>query len=139
RPQKTQLNVGRERGADTVGIDGVGGQSLGLEENLVAVAVGEAMNLVLDRRAIAGTCRSDRASKQRRTVQVLANDFMSSRIGPCDRAKYLRIAAPGRKRGHRPWIGVRKLLLEPCPVDRSPVEPWRRPRLEARHGQHRLA
>src|SRR5690606_14560781 len=59
RPQKAQLNIGRERGADTVGIDGVSGQSLGLEENLVALAVGEAMNLVLDRRAIAGTCRSD--------------------------------------------------------------------------------
>jgi hypothetical protein len=37
-----------QRGRDAVGIDGVVVQAFGLQEDLVAAAVGEADNLVLD-------------------------------------------------------------------------------------------
>ena len=58
RAQERLLDLGRQRGRDAVGIDGIVVQPLGLEEDLVAGAVGEADDLVLDRRAIARARRS---------------------------------------------------------------------------------
>jgi hypothetical protein len=44
------LYFGRQRGRDAVDVDDVGRERLGLEEDLVALLVGEAHDLVLDRR-----------------------------------------------------------------------------------------
>src|SRR3546814_20607664 len=50
--QQRGLDFTWQRGRDAVRIDGIVVQSLGLEENLVAVALAETHHLVLDRRAI---------------------------------------------------------------------------------------
>ena len=47
------LDVERQAGGDTVWVVFVGGQAFGFEENLVAVFVGEAVDFVFDRRAVA--------------------------------------------------------------------------------------
>ena len=47
------LDVERQAGGDTVRIVFVRGQAFGFEENLVAVFVGEAVDFVFDRRAVA--------------------------------------------------------------------------------------
>ena len=70
--QHRELHVGRQRGADAVGIDQLRVQPLRLEKYLVPVTVGKAVDLVLDRRAIARTRGIDRAGEQRRAVQVSA-------------------------------------------------------------------
>ena len=61
RAQKVFLHVDRQRGADPVGIDQRRIQPLGLEKDLVPIAIAEAVDLVLDRWAIARTLRADRA------------------------------------------------------------------------------
>ncbi len=57
----------------------------------MAVAVGEAVDLVLDRRAIARPARTDRPGEQRRAVEIGANDVVAARIGAGNRAEKLRI------------------------------------------------
>jgi glutamate 5-kinase len=54
RPDQLYLDVEWQRGRDTVGVDLIDGESLGLDENLVRILVGEAHDLVLDRWAITG-------------------------------------------------------------------------------------
>ena len=58
RAQERLLDLGGQGGRDAVGIDGIVVQPLGLQEDLVAGAVGEADDLVLDRRAVARVRRS---------------------------------------------------------------------------------
>ena len=65
RPQHRQLDVGRQRRADPVGIDQMAVEPFGFEENLVPVTIGKAVNLVLDRRTIARARRPDRTGKHR--------------------------------------------------------------------------
>ncbi len=62
--QHCQLHVLRERGADPVGIDHRARQPLRLEKHLMAVAIGEAVDLVLDRGTITRPLRPDRAREQ---------------------------------------------------------------------------
>ena len=56
----------------------------------MAVAVAEARDLVLDRRAIARPAPLDRAGEQRRAVEPGADDVMGALIGAGDRAGQLR-------------------------------------------------
>src|SRR3546814_4512905 len=56
-------------------------EPLGLEKHLMPVPVGEAVDLVLDRRAIARTRRADRAGEQRRTMEIVGDDRMRRRVG----------------------------------------------------------
>jgi hypothetical protein len=53
RAHEFALHVEGQARRDAVGVDLVGVQALGLDENLVREFVGEAHDLVLDRRAIA--------------------------------------------------------------------------------------
>ena len=55
RAQKVFLHVDRQRGADPVGIDQRRIQPLRLKKDLVPVAIAKAVDLVLDRGAIART------------------------------------------------------------------------------------
>ena len=129
------LHIGGERGADPVGIDHVGVQPLGLEEHLMALAVAEAVNLVLDRGAIARAGRRNRAREQRRAVEIGADRVMPCLRGAGDGAKHLRVHPARGERRHGPGLAVRRLLLEHRPVDGAPVEPRRGSGLEARHGE----
>jgi hypothetical protein len=102
------------------------------------VAIGEAMDLVLDRRAIARSRRPDRTRKQRRAVEIRRDDRVTFRVRSRDRTENLRHRPAAVPRGTGP-VGtidaVGRLLLEPRPVDRPPVEPRWGSRLEPRHRQ----
>ena len=72
------------------GIDGRIVEPLRLEEDLMAVAVGEAVDLVLDRGAVTRPDAFDLAGEERRAVEAGADDVVGSRVGPGDRAEELR-------------------------------------------------
>ena len=64
------LDVERQAGGDTVRIIFVRGQAFGFEENLVAVFVGEAVDFVFDRRAVARADAFNFAGKHRAAVKA---------------------------------------------------------------------
>ena len=74
RLQKGALNVFRQRGRDAVRIDGVIVQALGLEKDLMASAILEADDLVLDGWAVARPDALDLAGVHRRAMDVRRND-----------------------------------------------------------------
>ena len=120
------------------GIDGAIVQPLRLEEDLVAVAVGEAMDLVLDRGAVTRPDAADRAGEKRRAVEVGADDRVGARVGAGDGAEQLR-----RRRGAAS-SATSSSRRRPIPAARAraqsmrpPVEPRRRPGLEPRQRQRR--
>src|SRR5207253_2524830 len=63
RTHQVLLDVERQAGGDPVRVELVGRQTLGLEENLVRVLVREAMDLVLDGRAITRAYPFDHAGE----------------------------------------------------------------------------
>ena len=85
-----------KRCRDAIRIDERIVQAFGLEENLVGVALGEALHLVLDRRAVTRPPPLDRAGEQGRPVEIGADDVVRPRVGPGDRAAQLR--RTGRRR-----------------------------------------
>ncbi len=68
RAHELPLHVERQAGRDAVRIDLVGLQALGLDENLVRGLVGEAHDLVFDRRAVARADAFDHAGEHRRAI-----------------------------------------------------------------------
>ena len=129
------LHVFWKRGGNAVGVDEGGFEAFGLEEDLVAVAIAEALHLVFDRRAIAWTAAFDRASKERRSVDIGLDDGVRFGSGAGDRAIDLREAASGREGGHRPVGRLGRLALEASPVDRPTVEARRGSGFESAIGQ----
>src|SRR5690606_18799921 len=113
--------------------------TLRLQEDLMTVAVAEAMDLVLDRRAIAWADPADRAREQGRAVEVRADDVVRPLVGARDRAEELRCGPAGTHRRHRPVVPVRFLPVERGPVDRTTIESRRRPGLEPGERQTELA
>ena len=73
------LDVLRQRGRNAVRIDRVIVEPFRLQENLVAVALAEADDLVLDRRAIARAAARDLAGIHRRTMHIGADDRVRRR------------------------------------------------------------
>src|SRR3546814_9242085 len=70
RAQHRELNVGGERSRNPIRIDEEAVEPLGFEKHLMPVAVGEAVDLVLDRRAVTRPRRPDRAREQGRSVEI---------------------------------------------------------------------
>ena len=131
RPQHRFLRLPRQRGRDAVRVDRVVVEPLGLEKDLVPLALGKAHDLVLDRRTIARADAGDLARIHRRAVEIGANDGMRRRGRHCDVADDLRrLDAVGHEREGRRRV-VAGLHIEPGPVYRAAVEPRRRAGLEA--------
>ena len=86
----------------------------GLQEDLVPVLVGEAHDLVLDRRAIARPAALDLAGVHRRAVQVRADQVVHRRVGVGDVAIELRLRDALGGEAERPRIGVAGLRLAAC-------------------------
>src|SRR5690606_11087047 len=84
RPHDLQLHIEGEGRGNPVGIQLVGGQAFGLDEHLVLILVGKAMDLVFDRWAIARTDPLDDAGVHRRAIQVVADDLVGPLIGVGD-------------------------------------------------------
>ena len=75
-----QLHLLRQRGRDAVRIDRRIVEPLGLEKDLVPVALAEAHDLVLDRRAIARSAALDLPGIHRRAMHIVADDLVG-RVG----------------------------------------------------------
>ena len=114
-------------------------QPLRFQEDLMAVTVGKAMNLVLDGRAIARPPRVNRASEQWRAMKVGADDIMRRRVGAGDGAGQLRVRASPAHRGHAPHLSIRGLLFQPRPVDGAAIQTGRRAGLQPGHRQIGIA
>jgi hypothetical protein len=77
RMHERELDVEWQRRRDAVRIDLVRRETFGLEEDLVARALGEAHDLVLDRRAVARTDALDDTGEERRAIETAANDLVA--------------------------------------------------------------
>ena len=77
------LDIAGQGGRNPVGIDRVGIEAFGLQKDLMAGLVGEAHDLVLDRRAVARPRAVDLAGEYRCPVEIVANDTVgqSARFG----------------------------------------------------------
>ena len=101
----------------------------------MAVAIAEADDLVLDRRAIARAAALDLAGIHRRAMHIGPDHLMGRRRGPGDAALDLRRGDPlghHRKRLRRIVAG---LHLHRGPVDGRAVEPRRRAGLQPPEGE----
>src|SRR5689334_4116342 len=114
-------------------------EPLRLKEDLVRVARRKALHLVLDRRAITRPPALDRARKQRRTVEIGADDLVRLFGRACDRAAQLHRSNAVIECRYGPWLRVARLLLQSYPVDRASIEPRRRSRLQPPLAQADLA
>ena len=64
-------------------------QAFGLEKNLVRIFIGEARDLVFDRRTVARAYAFDHAGEERRTIQSGANDVVRTLMRVRDPARQL--------------------------------------------------
>ena len=81
-----ELHIERQASRDSIGIDLVAVQPLGLEKDLVAAFAGAAMDLVFDRWAIARAHAFDHAREHGRAVQAAADDLVRACVGMRDPA-----------------------------------------------------
>ena len=126
-----ELNLFRQRGRDAVGIDRGVVEPFRLQEDLVAVAVAEPDDLVLDRGTIARTAALDLTGIHRRAMHVGPDHFMGRRRRPGDPALDLRRRDPvghDRERLRRVIAG---LHFNGGPVDSRAIEPRRRAGLQS--------
>ena len=130
RRHERALRLLGQRGRNPVRIDGRIVDALRLEKNLMAVAIGEADHLVLDRRTIARAAPGDRARIDGGAMRVGLDDAVGLGGGAGDVARKLRRRDRGRHRGEEFRLGIAKLDLEALPVDGCAVEPGRGPGLE---------
>ena len=108
-------------------------QALRLEEDLVAIPVGEPVDLVFDRWAIARTASGNRAGIDRRLVEVRVDDRVGLGRGPGNAAGDLGHIDPGGQETERDRLVIGRLHLEPVPMDRPAIEPSGGAGLEAPH------
>ena len=140
RAHERPLHVEGQRRRDPVRIDLVRREALGLEEDLMARAVGEAHDLVLDRRAIARPDALDHAGEERRAIEAAADDLVRPLVRVRDPAGKLPWMHRARRQEahHRRGV-VARLHRERGEIDRASVEARRRPGLEAPCGKCELA
>ncbi len=124
------LHLLRQGGRDAIRIDGRIVEPFRLEENLMPVALAEAHDLVLDRRAVARAAARDLARIHGRAMDVVANDAMGRLVGAGDAALDLGLCDALGQRRERLGRLVARLHLDRAPVDGAAIEPRRRPGLE---------
>ncbi len=131
RAHDLQLHVERQGSGNPVRIELVGIQAFGLDEHLVAGLVGETVDLVLDRRAVARPHAFDHAGIHRRTVEIGEDDLVGPLVGmrdmAIDLARMLFAAAQIRHHRQRRVAG---LWLEPGEIDTLGIDTRRRPGLQ---------
>ncbi len=126
-----ELNLFRQRGRDAVGIDRGVVEPFRLQEDLVAVAIAEPDDLVLDRGTIARTAALDLAGIHRRAMHVGPDHFMGRRRRPGDPALDLRRRDPVGHDRERLRRIVAGLHFDRRPVDGRAIEPRRRAGLQS--------
>ena len=128
--QDRLLNVLRQAGGDAVGIHGRIVQTFRLQKNIVAILAAEPDDLVLDRRAVTRPASSDLAGIDGRFVDVLANDRVRCLSRSGHPAVDLPVRQTGRQGAERLGFIVAGVGAQTVPVDRTPVQPWRRAGLQ---------
>ena len=135
-----QLGIERQRGGNAVGVDLHHIQAFGLDEDLVAVLLGKAHHLVLDRRAVARADAFDLARIQRRTVQRAADDVVGLLAGVGDPAADLaRVVGAAAQVGHHRARVIAGLFLHHRIVERTAVDARRGAGLQAVDRKRALA
>ena len=132
QPDHGVLHVAGKAGRQPVDIDLSRVAALGLQEQLVAVLVGEADHLGLQRWAVAGPGRLDLAGVHRRPVQVRPDQIVYRGVGVRDPARDLLQVDPVGEEGKRLGHLVAGLDLGLVEVDGPPVQARRRAGLESR-------
>ena len=112
---------------------------LRLDEDLVPVAVGEAVDLVLDRRAVARPDRGDGAAEQRRAVQVVADERVRARVREGDVTVDLGRGDGLGLEGERHRLEVARLPVHAIEIDRVAPDARRRAGLEPAHRKAQAA
>src|SRR4029077_20836269 len=115
----------RQRRGNTVGIDGFVVQSLGLQENLMPVALGKPNHLVFNRRTVTRADAVDLPRIHRRQMQVLTDDRMRRRGGRSYVAIALRRADSLCQEGKGWRRNITWLGLKPSPVDGPAIKAGR--------------
>ena len=133
RAQKLQLHLRRKGGGEPVHIQLVRLQPLRFEKDLVPQRLGEADDLVLDRRTVARTPPRDFTPMQRTTPEVTRYDILE--LDPSVRDPAGKLLRNFLARVRRESIGDRiaVLTLGPVVVDGPTIDPRRSTGLEAGH------
>ena len=119
---KRLLNVARQAGGDAVAVVFEGVAAFGLEEDLMFVAVGEADDLVLDGRAVAGAGAFDLAAVHGSAMEVGADEVVDAGVGVGDVAGQLGLVDPVGQEGEGDGVGVAGLGFEAGEVDGAAIE-----------------
>ena len=119
RAHQRELHVERQAGRDAVRVDLVRRQAFRLDEDLVRGLVGEAMHLVLDRRAVARADAFDHAGEHRRAVAAGADDLVRALVGRSDVATDLARMIGCAGRGTRTPAPARRRAAPRGPCSRS--------------------
>ena len=122
---KCVLHIRRQRCRNAIGIDGDIVEALRLQKNLMAHAVGEARDLVFNRRAIARAYAAYLAGINRRFLDILGDNGEGFRRCAGNMANSLRRFDFLRQKRKRHRIGIRRLGLQHICVDGGAVEPRR--------------
>ena len=138
-PEQRLLHIAGQGGRNPVRIDRVVVEPFRLEVDLMARFVGEADDLVLDRRAIARPGAADLAGIDRRAMQVGADQIVAGGAGMGQMTGDLRRRNPLGHIGEGRRFIVARLDFEPGPVDGPAVQARRRSRLEPPQRKPELA
>jgi hypothetical protein len=106
-------------------------QSLRLDENLMALLLGEAHHLVLDGGAVARTGGVDLSGVHRRAVEVRADQVVGKAAGVGEPAEDLRLLEPVGEDGERARTLVARSFLQLREVDGGAVDARGRTGLQA--------
>src|SRR5581483_7344068 len=130
RMHQIRLHVARQRHRKAIHVNLARVDPFRLEEDLMAFLVGEANDLVLERRAIARTDPADLTVEQRRSIDIRANEIAHAIVGVNEIAVDLRtIDRVGEKRErHRRPVALlhsestfAHVTIE---INRGAIEPW---------------
>ncbi len=111
--QQLQLQPFRQAGGEALHVQLGGVAAFRFQEDLVAVLVGEAHDLVFDRGAVAGPLAVDEAAVDRREVEIVSDQLVGGGGGAGDVAGHLLAACPGAGiEGEEAVGGIAGLLLE---------------------------
>ena len=139
RSHQRHLHVEGQTRGNPVGIQFVGIESFGLDEDLMRVLVRKAVNLVLYRWTITGTHALDATTVHRRAIYSATDDLVSDFAGAGDEATDLPWMVLRRtQEGHHRHRLVAGLLLHDTEIDTPGVDSGRCSSLQAADPQRQL-
>ena len=136
--EERELHIHRHARAHALYVNLVRMQALGLEEELVALLVGETQDLRLDGGAVARADALDDAVRHRRAIHVVAQDLVRALVRVGEVAGHLLARAHIAHEGETLRLLVARLQLHLLIVERARIDARRRSGLEAHEADARL-